>query len=62
MGISRSSTVILAYLIKYCNMNLKLAYSFLMENRPCAYPNDGFLKQLNIFNKQINPDDEIFTR
>ena len=61
--IPRSPTIVLVtYLIKYHNMNLATAYSYLIDKRSCIHPNDGFLKQLNIFYKKINSKDELFTR
>lgn len=46
LGVSRSSTITLAYLIKYKKWNLKFAYQTLKSRRSCASPNDGFNQQL----------------
>jgi protein-tyrosine phosphatase len=54
MGISRSSSFVLAYLMKYYNLRLNDAYNFVKKKRNCIYPNDGFWRQL------INLDIELF--
>ena len=41
-GKSRSSTLILAYMVKKCNMSLRVAYDQLRAARPIAMPNIGF--------------------
>jgi len=46
MGISRSATVILSYLMAFHGMNLEGALSFLKHKRPIVNPNQGFLKFL----------------
>lgn len=51
MGISRSSTVILAYLIKEHDMSLLDAFNSLRESRDIIKPNFGFLKQLQDWEK-----------
>ncbi len=45
-GISRSSTIVLYWLMQKFNMNLLEALSFLKQQRPIIRPNDGFLLQL----------------
>ncbi|XP_066928907.1 probable rhodanese domain-containing dual specificity protein phosphatase [Clytia hemisphaerica] len=47
MGVSRSSTITLAYLMKYKQWSLDLAFKTLKSRRSCAAPNDGFLQQLS---------------
>lgn len=46
LGISRSSTLLLAYLMKKYNATLYEAYKFLRHRRPIVCPNLGFLRQL----------------
>jgi len=46
LGISRSSTITLAYLMKSRGWTLLYAYKFLKRIRTCASPNSGFLRQL----------------
>jgi len=45
-GISRSSTLVIAYLMKHQKMNLKEAYGHTREQRSIIEPNSGFAKQL----------------
>lgn len=45
-GISRSSTVIMAYLMKYKKMTLDDALELVQKARPIAMPNIGFLVKL----------------
>lgn len=52
MGVSRSASFILAYLIKYRDMKLEDAIRKLFEKR-LIWPNDGFLTKLIAFEKQI---------
>ncbi len=52
-GISRSSTVIIAYLMKTQNMDLKTAYQFVKKKRGCVAPNKGFIDQLKKFEAQL---------
>lgn len=49
MGISRSATVVAAYLMKTCNMTRSSAINFIKKRRPQVHPNYGFVKQLEIF-------------
>ncbi|CCV02240.1 Putative dual specificity phosphatase 13 [Invertebrate iridescent virus 30] len=46
MGISRSATCVIAYLIKYCNMDTTEAIKFLQQKRSIINPNNGFVSQL----------------
>ncbi|KAK4292428.1 hypothetical protein Pmani_034808 [Petrolisthes manimaculis] len=45
-GISRSTTIIAAYLIKHHEMNPKEALTFIKQKRPFVNPNSGFIQQL----------------
>jgi len=61
-GISRSSTIVAAYLIKKKDMQVDDAISLIKNARQCINPNDGFLKQLreyydNIHGNSNNSDD-----
>lgn len=68
-GISRSSTLICAYLIKKKGMSVKQAIAHVKSRRPQANPNTGFLTQLQVLqetNAKIGtpyydyfPDDNI---
>ena len=46
MGMSRSSSVVLAYLIKYRRIPLVAALRMLRDRRPIVYPNIGFMLHL----------------
>ncbi len=52
-GISRSSTVVLAYLMRYHKYRLADAFKLLVEARPCAQPNPGFWRQLERYERQL---------
>lgn len=56
-GVSRSSTVVIAYLMKYRKMELRQAFNYCYNLRPVIRPNNGFMLQLmnyeqSLFNKQ----------
>lgn len=58
MGISRSSSLILAYLIKYHNITREEAYKFTKEKRPKIEPNVGFYQQLKTYEETIQKQKE----
>lgn len=45
-GISRSATIVLAYLMKHLKMSLREAHTLVKSRRPFIRPNLGFWKQL----------------
>jgi atypical dual specificity phosphatase len=45
-GISRSTTLVCAYLMKYHKMDLRTAFNHIHSKRPVVRPNNGFFKQL----------------
>lgn len=45
-GISRSTTAILAYFVKYRGMDPRKGYEMIRKKRWIVYPNDGFMRQL----------------
>lgn len=53
MGISRSPTIVAAYLIKYCEMNAGDALNLLQNVRPIVSPNDGFLAALDQWDASV---------
>ncbi len=53
LGVSRSSSVVLAYLMKSQKISLGDAHSFLKSRRSCARPNIGFLAQLSEWEEQV---------
>lgn len=52
-GISRSTTIVLAYLMKYLKMSLKDAHAHVKSRRPLIRPNLGFWKQLVDYEKML---------
>lgn len=50
-GVSRSASIVLAYLMQYHNMDFETAYKHVKTQRECIHPNAGFLKQLKEFKK-----------
>ena len=51
MGISRSATVVIAYLMKKYGDTYESCYSFLKRRRSIVYPNFGFQAQLKLYQK-----------
>jgi len=45
-GVSRSTSLVLAYLMKNANMTLKDAFQHVKMRRECIGPNEGYMKQL----------------
>ncbi|XP_063972378.1 dual specificity protein phosphatase 19 [Diachasmimorpha longicaudata] len=45
-GISRSATIVIAYLMREENLNFQEALDKVKRIRPCVRPNEGFVKQL----------------
>ena len=52
-GVSRSSSLCIAYLMKYLRMNLKQAYNFVKARRAIIRPNVGFFKQLIEYERKL---------
>jgi protein-tyrosine phosphatase len=46
MGISRSATMVLAYLVEYEGMSLGRAYAQVVRHRPMIYPHPALLRSL----------------
>eukprot|EP01084_Bolivina_argentea_P256649 432167_1 len=53
-GVSRSSTIIIAYLMKIYKMSYIKAYQYTEKRRQIIEPNPGFVQQLKSFEKKIN--------
>ncbi|XP_789413.2 dual specificity protein phosphatase 10 [Strongylocentrotus purpuratus] len=53
-GISRSSTVVIAYVMKHMNQAMSQAYQFVKNKRPIIAPNLGFVGQLMEFEQILN--------
>ena len=52
LGISRSASFIIAYLIKYHKMSVKEALEFVKQKRNQIKPNEGFINQLHEYEKK----------
>jgi len=52
-GISRSATVIIAYVMYKLKLGFNDAYSFVQERHPITDPNFGFICQLHQYEKEI---------
>ena len=52
LGISRSASFIIAYLIKFNKMSAKEALEFVKEKRNQVRPNEGFINQLEEYEKR----------
>lgn len=57
-GRSRSVTVVLAYLMKKHKMSLESAMSLVRSKRPQVAPNQGFMSQLENFEKSLQVEQE----
>ena len=53
MGISRSVSIVIAYLIQEKNMNFEAAFNYVKSCRPQADPNIGFTCQLMEFERKL---------
>jgi len=54
MGISRSSTITIAYLMRKHMWSYKQAIEYVSERRRIIDPNEGFKKQLQRYEKLLN--------
>lgn len=52
-GISRSSSIVLAYLMKRYNYSLKEAVEIVKKKRPIVQPNRGFMRQLEAYEQKM---------
>jgi predicted protein tyrosine phosphatase len=62
LGVSRSTSLCLAYMMKYKNMSLKSAFDFVSSRRPCVRPNPGFWRQLVEYEKRLVTADRNATQ
>ncbi|CAG9314030.1 unnamed protein product [Blepharisma stoltei] len=45
-GVSRSATIVIAYIMAKYNIPFEEAYAIVRSKRGCVFPNDGFRRQL----------------
>jgi len=55
-GVSRSASIVIAYLIRYKKMRFIKAHDFLEKCRPVIDPNAGFISQLNEYELRYVPE------
>lgn len=53
-GVSRSSTIVIAYLMWMHQWTFTSAIGFVKQQRPCVDPNIGFIGQLMEFDQELN--------
>ncbi|KAJ8255082.1 hypothetical protein GJAV_G00200730 [Gymnothorax javanicus] len=53
-GVSRSATIVIAYLMKHTLMTMQDAYKYVKSRRPVVSPNLNFMGQLLEFEKDLN--------
>ncbi|CAD8047841.1 unnamed protein product [Paramecium primaurelia] len=58
-GISRSATVVLGYLMQHFEWNFDRAYQILWCLRKQILPNEGFIKQLRVYEQILKKENDI---
>jgi atypical dual specificity phosphatase len=64
-GVSRSVSLVIAYLIKHCGKSYSEAYSLLKSKRRVIQPNSGFVAQLKQYEQeqaQVGSNNEVLAR
>lgn len=51
-GVSRSASIIIAFLIDHLKLSLSEAIALVKTQRPCVSPNVGFMRELKEFESQ----------
>ncbi len=54
MGISRSAATVIAYAMKEYNWPLEKARNYVRSKRKCVNPNEGFIKQLQVYEGMLD--------
>ena len=62
LGISRSTSCLIAYMIKYLNYSTLSALQFIKKFRPNVMPNFGFLQQLKNYENKIKSKENNFRK
>jgi atypical dual specificity phosphatase len=60
-GVSRSASVVIAYLMKYRKMKFQRAFDYLKKRRNIINPNFGFVDQLKNFESSLALSQELAT-
>ncbi|CAF0816017.1 unnamed protein product [Adineta ricciae] len=58
-GISRSTTIVCAYLMRFLNLSLREAYLLCKRHRPICFPNLGFWNQLISYEFQLKRENSV---
>ena len=61
MGVSRSATIIIAYLMKKHCMSYEIAFQRVKEKRSCIDPNLGFILQLKQYEDHLKTHEQVVT-
>jgi dual specificity phosphatase 12 len=62
-GVSRSATIVIAYLMTKQKMTFQEAFEFVRSKRPIINPNEAFIEQLLEYNNYLyNKKDSIFNQ
>ena len=56
-GVSRSATIIIAYIMWKKKMKYDDVLNFVKQKRPIVDPNEGFVKQLKLFEKELEKNE-----
>lgn len=56
MGVSRSATIVIAFIMHRYHWRLAQALEYVRHKRPAVNPNKGFLEQLKCYEKYLFPD------
>lgn len=59
MGISRSGSTVIAYAMKQEHWPLDVALAYVKDRRSIVKPNEGFMKQLQIYNGILNARSDV---
>lgn len=57
-GISRSPTILIAYIMKKYHLKFEDAYQIIKTSKPDIQPNEGFIKKLIAFEKKLKNNSE----
>eukprot|EP01083_Nonionella_stella_P084136 232828_1 len=55
-GISRSSTIVIGWIMKTRQMTFNVARDFVKDKREVIWPNKGFERQLRVFERELFPE------
>ena len=59
MGVSRSATVVCAYLMYKQSLSPEEALRIVREARPLCNPNDGFMEQLDVYHRMLKARSDV---